>query len=125
MSTASETKAEFSLMERPGIGNPPHEPSLGQWAGRPAQIRGTAKPALNFPVGRVVFVRQGDQHVDVEKKGLHHSSDSSALTCSVAIFFSPRRSKTGSPSTYLMRGLLRVLRTISSETALLSVRFRL
>src|ERR1035438_7804811 len=73
----------------------------------------------------MVFVRQGDQYVGVEKKGFHHSSDSSALTCSVVIFFSPRRSKTGSPSTYLMRGLMRVLRTINSDTALLRVRFRL
>src|SRR6516225_681036 len=86
---------------------------------------GSSKPPHDLFVLLVFRAYQGDEHVDIEQK-ISHSSASNSLTCSVVMGSSSGpKSNTGIPSRCLMRGFLRVPRTISSETALLNVMLRL
>src|SRR5271165_7019859 len=115
-----------SWMGEPGVGYDPHKARFGKWASRPMLGSGLLEPALHRAVGYVPLENQRDQNVDVQEKGVHGSSASRAFTCWLVIGWRVLgRSKTGRPSTSLMRGAFRVPRTINSAMALLSDRSRL
>src|SRR5271167_2940357 len=110
----------------PRVGHDSQKACFGQRASDPGLRPGRLEPALHRPVGHMVFEDQGNKNIDVEERWAHGSSASSAFTCWLVMgSLALGRSKTGRPSTYLMRGALRVPRTISSAIALLSDRSRL
>src|SRR6516165_116568 len=82
-----------------------------------------SKPPHDFFVLLVFRANQGNEHTDSDQK-MRHSSP--PTICSVVMGSSAGpKSNIGIPSTCLMRGLRRVPRTISCETALLKVMLRL
>src|SRR5208283_5271330 len=83
------------------------------------------EPCHDLLVMGVSRAHQGDEDVDVQQVRRHSASASSALTSSGVITSSAGpRSSTGIPSSYLIRGFVRVACTISSDIAFPKVKSR-